>query len=313
MTAEITWLVAPAWRSLIEKHPDLNSLILFDRRGLGDVNQGEDGVMRSLALAADLRDRQFDLVIDLQGLLRSALLTFATGAPVRVGFGYAREGAALAYTHRINTPHPERHALDRYVDVAEALGCGRGPVEFDFPVEPSDRETVNDLLGGVDRFAVLLPGTNWPTKRWPIEYFGDLADQIRSELGLAVVVAGAADAVDLAPRIPYDLNLAGKTSLPQLVALLERASLVVANDSGPMHIASALNRPLVTMFGPTNPVRTGPFGRMDTVVRLEIACSPCYSRKCSHTSCMKWLTPDKVLEQARRALRGGMPLPVLGS
>jgi ADP-heptose:LPS heptosyltransferase len=102
----------------------------------------------------------------------------------------------------------------------------------------------------------------------------------------------------LASRIGGDLNLAGKTNLRQLVALLERAELVIANDSGPMHIAAALGRPLVTMFGPTNPVRTGPYRRDDAVIRVDIPCSPCYSRRCSHISCMKWLESGHVLDAA---------------
>lgn len=300
--AHLTWLVSPAFKSLIEKHPDLNDTMLFDRRRLGGLAHGEDGVSSAIELALELQHRQFDLVIDLQGLLRTALVAWSTHAPVRVGFAYAREGASLAYTHRIATPHPERHALDRYLDVADALGCGRGPVEFDFGVPESDRNVVSGLLRDLPRFAVILPGTNWATKRWPTAHFSALSERIRDELGLRVVVAGASDAVPLAAQIPHDLNLAGRTTIPQLVDLLARASLVIANDSGPMHIAAALNRPLVTIFGPTNPVRTGPYGRPNTVVRLDIACSPCYARKCSHTSCMHWLTPDRVFDQAKAAV-----------
>lgn len=300
--ATISWLVAPAFKSLIEKHPDLDEVIEFDRRGLGNFAIGEDGIFKSLRLGRELADRQFDLVIDLQGLLRSALLTWATHAPMRVGFGYAREGAWLAYTHRVDTPHHNRHAVERYLDVAEALGCGRGPVEFEFGLSDSDRAATASLLNGHRRYALILPGTNWATKRWPVEHFAALAQQIRTGLDLPVVVAGAKDALSLAEQIPHDLNLAAKTTLPQLVALIERASLVIANDSGPMHIASALNRPLVTIYGPTNPVRTGPYARPGTVVRLDIACSPCYSRKCSHTSCMHWLSSRQVFEQARMAL-----------
>ncbi len=98
------------------------------------------------------------------------------------------------------------------------------------------------------------------------------------------------------------MSLVGKTTLRQLVALLEKASLVIANDSGPMHIAAALGRPLVTLFGPTNPVRTGPYERLDSVVRLDIVCSPCYSKKCSHQSCLQWLEVDPVLAEAARQL-----------
>jgi lipopolysaccharide heptosyltransferase I len=302
VTAKISWLIAPSWKALIEKHPDLDEVILFDRKGLADLALGQDGMVRAIELSRELADRQFDLVIDVQGLLRSAALTWATHAPVRIGFGYAREGAWLAYTHRVGTLHHQRHAVERYLDVAEALGCGRGPIAFNFGVSASDYTAVASLLEGLPRFAVLLPGTNWATKRWPIEYFAQLAERIRNDLGLPIVVAGANDAIPLAAQIPFDLNLAGKTTLPQLVALLERASLVIANDSGPMHIAAALNRPLVTMFGPTNPVRTGPYRRPNTVVQLDIVCSPCYSRNCSHTSCMRWLTPDMVLAQARCAI-----------
>jgi ADP-heptose:LPS heptosyltransferase len=104
----------------------------------------------------------------------------------------------------------------------------------------------------------------------------------------------------MASLAPSAVNLVGKTDLRQLVALLERAALVIANDSGPTHIAAALGRPLVTPYGPTNPVRTGPHGRDDSVIRLDIACSPCYSRKCSHTSCLNWLGIDPVLTLAER-------------
>jgi ADP-heptose:LPS heptosyltransferase len=149
---------------------------------------------------------------------------------------------------------------------------------------------------------VLLPGTNWDTKRWDVAKFAALVEPLRERFGFTSVVAGGPDVVELAKRIPGAIDLAGKTSLKQLVALLEGAAVVIANDSGPMHIAAALGRPLVTVFGPTNPVRTGPWNRMDTVARLAIACSPCYSRRCAHTSCMTWLTPEHVLERVARQL-----------
>lgn len=300
--AHIAWMVSPSFESLIKKHPALNETLLFDRNNLSNLAHGVDGVSRITGLVRELNSRQFDLTIDLQGLLRSGMVAWGTHAPVRIGFSYAREGAWLAYTHRVDTPHHERHAVERYLDIAEALGCGRGPVEFDFGLQQSDRDSVSTLLGDTNEFAVILPGTNWETKRWPAEHFATLSQQIRRELGLKIVIAGAKDAIPLAEKIPHDLNLAARTSLPQLVALLERASLVIANDSGPMHIAAALNRPLVTIYGPTNPIRTGPYNRLNTVVRLDIACSPCYSRKCSHTSCMNWLTPDLVFEQVKIAL-----------
>ena len=161
---------------------------------------------------------------------------------------------------------------------------------------------IHALLGNTGLYAVLLPGTNWPTKRWPVEKFAALVDPLRDRFGLASVVAGAPDVTDIARQIPATVNAVGKTNLRQLVALLRRADLVIANDSGPMHIASALGKPLVTMFGPTNSVRTGPYGRLDSVVRVDIPCSPCYSRRCSHTSCMKWIEVQSVLDEAQRQM-----------
>ena len=306
--AKIDWLVTPSFAGLLRNHPDLNELVIFDRKRaslFSDHAKADATDVRQLAQT--LADRDYDLVIDLQGLIRSAFLSWSTHAPVRVGFGYAREGAWLAYTHRVPARDvgTARHAVERYLDVAEALGCARGPVEFRFPALSSDdRAIVDERLAPLNGapFAALLPGTNWATKRWPAAHYAALATQVRAKLDLEPVIAGGADVVELAQQMPGTLDLSNRTSLPQLVELLRRASLVIANDSGPMHIACALGRPLVTIFGPTNPARTGPYARPDTVIRLNIICSPCYSRTCSHTSCMNWLTPEHVLEQARQAL-----------
>ncbi len=156
-------------------------------------------------------------------------------------------------------------------------------------------------------YAVLMPGANWATKQWPVERFAALVKPIRHRFGFESVVAGGPDVAQQAAAIPEAVNLAGKTNLRQLVALLEKAGLVVANDSGPMHIAAALGRPLVTPYGPTNPVRTGPYGRDDSVVRLDIPCSPCYSRRCSHLSCLNWLTIDPALELAADQISKSRP------
>ncbi|HEX8324509.1 MAG TPA: glycosyltransferase family 9 protein, partial [Tepidisphaeraceae bacterium] len=133
-TASIHWLVVPAFASLLTGHPLLDGVIQFDRKGYAKSLRSPTTAKGLAEFALRLRRERFDLVIDLQGLLRSAWLTWQTGAPTRVGFGYAREGAPLAYTHKVSQPTPQRHAVERYLDVAEALGCGRGPVAFDFGI-----------------------------------------------------------------------------------------------------------------------------------------------------------------------------------
>ncbi len=310
--AHLSWLVTPACAGLVENHPLVNETILFERHRL---YKSPGSLMK---LSALLRQRKFDLVIDLQGLFRSGWMAWQTGAPVRLGFANAREFAWFFYTHRVPLHTTEQHAIDRYLAVADALGCGTAPVEFPFAVEDNDRVAVSAMLQDDRPFVLMLPGTNWATKRWPIEHFAALIDPLRDRYGLRTVIAGGPGDVPLAlamlaavgqptalagagdcaaPLDPACLNLVGKTNLRQTVALIERASLVIANDSGPMHIAAALGRLLVTPYGPTNPVRTGPYRRPETVIRLDLPCSPCYSRTCSHTSCMRWLTPDMMLKQ----------------
>jgi lipopolysaccharide heptosyltransferase I len=309
--AHVAWVVGGAFASLLEGHPQLDEVIRFERgrfaRGWRDPGAAA-GLFR---FDRELRGGAFDLVIDLQGLFRSGWMTMRTRAPVRVGFSNARELAHLFYTHRIAVDSPDQHAVDRYLKLCDALGCGRAPVEFSFHVTDQDRQHVAEILGHDRPFAVLLPGTNWPTKRWPVEHFAALVGPLRERFGLDSIVAGGPDVAGIAGLIPRAINVVGKTSnLRQLVALLERADLVIANDSGPMHIAAALGRPLVTMFGPTNPQRTGPYGRLDSVVRLDIPCSPCYSRRCSHQSCLKWLQAEHVLAVAERQLgRALVPSP----
>ncbi len=301
--AEISWLVTPGCAGLLDGLAGLN-VIRFERGRLASAWRSTAAAKELFGLGKWLRDMRFDLVIDLQGLFRSGWMTWQTRAPMRVGFANAREFAWTFYTHRVPIETAEQHATDRYLKVLEALGAPTSPIAYPFVVDDSDRAYVQKLLPAGAKYAVLLPGTNWATKRWPVEKFPRLVAPLRQRFGLEVVVAGGPDVEELAVRIPEARNLVGRTDLRQLVALLDRADLVIANDSGPMHIAAALGRPLVTMYGPTNPVRTGPYGRDDSVVRLDIPCSPCYSRRCSHQSCLQWLEVEPVLELAEKQMDG---------
>jgi lipopolysaccharide heptosyltransferase II len=284
---------------------------LFERNLFAGSWRSLPKALKLMAFSRMLHGRHFDLVIDLQGLFRSGLLTMLAGAPVRLGSKTAREFGWIFCTH-LAPGDWNAHAVQRYLAVADFLGLGQSPVEFVFPTNEEDRAHVAGLLPDAEPFAVLLPATHWQTKRWPIEHFAAFVQPLRDRFGLKTILAGGPDAAELAPMLPDALNLAGKTSLRQLTALLERASLVIANDTGPMHIASALGRPLVTMFGPTSPIQTGPYGRMESVVQLDIACSPCFSRTCSHRSCLVKLGIEPVLQVARDQLNRD-PAGVLAS
>lgn len=308
--AHLAWLVTPACAGLLEGHPHLDEVILFERRKLGRMWRSPRALIGLLDLGRSLRRRNFDLVLDFQGLFRSGSLARWTGAPRRIGFANAREMAPMFYTHRVRTGDAEQHAISRYIQLAQAAGCQSNKVEFHFVTTHADRSHVAGLVPA-GPYAVLLPGTNWRTKRWPIEKFAALVDPLRERFGLSTVVAGGPDAAPLARQVSGAADLAGQTSLPQLVALLERAELVIANDSGPMHIAAALGKPLVTPYGPTSHIRTGPYDRLDSVIRLDIPCSPCFSRKCSHHSCMRWLEVEPVLRMAHEQMRVPHPKGVV--
>jgi lipopolysaccharide heptosyltransferase I len=296
--AKISWIVMPQCADLVRRHPMIDEVILFERRRLSRWYYPAVA-LELYRFLRDLRRHEFDLVIDLQGLLRSAGVAIVSGARRRVGFSNARELAPLFYTQAVDCSWELDHAVERYLKVAAALGCPEnGKVEFPLAVDDEDRNFIETLIPAGVNYAVLMPGTHWETKRWPVDRFAALIGPVKERWGLESVAAGSPGDAVLTKQLTGAIDLTGKTSLRQMVALLERAKLVIANDTGPMHIAAALGRPLVTPYGPTSPTRTGPYGRPDSVIRLDLPCSPCYSRTCSHRSCMEWLGVDSVLKQA---------------
>jgi lipopolysaccharide heptosyltransferase I len=304
--AKISWVVTPTCASILEGHPQIDELILFHRKRFGNRWWNPRVLLEIRRFHRSLRKRRFDLVIDLQCLFRSGYMAWRSRAPIRVGLSSGREGATIFYTHKIPDDLRKEHAVDRYLKVAAALGCDTTDIQCVFPTNDADRASVDALLPKGKPYAVLLPGSNWATKRWPVEYFAETAKTLRQKFGFEPVVAGGPGDKQFAAQID-GIDLTGKTNLRQLVALLERASVVIANDSGPMHIAAALGVPLVTPFGPTKPELTGPYGRAPSVVRVDIPCSPCFSRRCSHQSCLRWLKPEKVEATVQLEIAPGPP------
>jgi lipopolysaccharide heptosyltransferase I len=297
--ARITWVVNKAYQSLLEGHPDLDETLPFDR---GVFNGKPLTAARySLRFADRLRRRRFDLVIDLQGLLRTGLMCAATGAPVKVGFADAREGSARFYTHRVEVPDADRlHAVDRYWRVAEAVGAGGGPKRFVVPVRAEEREAVARELAGLPRpWLAVAVGARWVTKRWPTEHFAGLLNRAQAEFGGAVLFVGTSDdtglSLDVARQLrgPYR-DLTGKTPLPRLAAVLAAADGMVANDTGPLHLAAALGRPCVAPYTCTKIALHGPY-EAGGGVETGVPCAGSYLRECPNgLVCFPDLTPDKL-------------------
>lgn len=297
--ATITWVVNRSYETLLNGHPALDETLAFDRQKL---KKGFRSAMSAIVgLASQLRRRRFDLVIDLQGLLRTGLMVGATGASRRVGLGTAREGSRWFYTDLIPTPlAKEQHAIDRYWLVAEALGVEHLPKRFDVPIAPEARRWASEQLSGCARpWLAFGVGARWLTKRWPPESFAVLAQRAQAQFGGTVFFIGAPDETPLAQQVAARLNgpwrdYSGRTSLPQLAALLERADVMVANDTGPLHLASALGRPCVAPYTCTQIRRHGPYGSMNGAVETTVWCKGSYIKKCPRLECMSELRPDRL-------------------
>jgi heptosyltransferase I len=333
--ARIDWFVTPENAELVQHHPALSGVVLIDRNRLSRLGRSSNATMELVRVLAELRRSEYELVIDLHGQLRSALFTLATGAPFRIGFdrpvsrqqsesqlrrfqnvpqhGWAgaREGSWIAYSHRIPIPTLEVHATDRYLWIAPMLGLDDCPADSRIYLSAETEIRAEQLLGALSSqpFAALVPGTTWETKQWDSARFAEVGRWLKQR-GFAIVILGTKrerpECEKTAQLCPGAANFCGKTTTGELAAIVKRAAICVTNDSGPMHLAVALKRPVVSVFGPTDPLHIGPYGRPEAVLRANLPCSPCYYRRlsqCPHGhACMKQVTAETVIERVESVL-----------
>ena len=308
--AHLTWVVKRQWAELVERAEGVDRIWPIDMTVSSWVREG-------LAL----RDQRFDLALDLQGLFRSGILAWLSGAPTRFGFANGREGSPWFYTNRVPIAHPDVHAVDRYLSMVGALGVGSPEKpQFRFRLLEEDITAVRAICHR-QGFAVDQPwiamsiGARWTTKRWPLTAFAAVLDQLHaSQLGPVAVIGSPEERfytnqLRALTESPF-FDLCGEISLGRLPALLSTASAMVTNDSGPMHIASALGVSVVALFGPTSAIRTGPYGDGHGVLTGQVPCSPCFSRVCRHVpelECLHLITPTQVVDAIRPRLTAHAP------
>lgn len=294
--AQIDWVIAKGLHPLLEKHPMINKLWIIDKKNWKKLSHLRMTLKELKELSENLKNEKYDLVIDLQGLMRSGIITRMTRSEYRLGFKNAREGANIFYTHKIPSEWSKMHAIDRYMKLAEAVGCDIDKPEQCFTDFDENPQVISELP---DNYIVIAPSAGKEANRWPAERFGELATKLPCSV---VAISNKADKhiVDkvVAASNGKVISLAGKTSIMEMAAVIKKAKFVISNDTGPMHIAAALKIPVFALFGPANPDKTGPYGAIHTIISANAPCAPCYrKKKCNHWKCMESLSVDMVLEK----------------
>jgi heptosyltransferase-1 len=271
--SKITWVIEPKWSLLLEGNPYLDSVIHLDRRNLAGLKDAW----------RELRGGRFDLAVDFQGLIKSAIVATMARPERIVGFNatYARESPA-SWFYSTKVPMRSYHAVERNLDLAAAAGATNILRTFPLPPgQPEGQLPVGD-------FVLASPLAGWGAKQWPFDYYSALAERLRRECGLPLVI-----------NTPRPIRIEGAEShvsgIAGLIHATRRASAVIGVDSGPLHLAAALGRPGVAIYGPTDPARHGPYGGTFTVLRSPAATTT-YRRTSEPDPSMRQVGPDQVFE-----------------
>lgn len=317
--ASITCLCTSRNRDVFRGLPYFNEIISLGISGTGGMREmlarGMPGLLQA---ARDLRQRRFDIVIDLDLYYKAtAIIAYLTGAPIRAGFDTEGTSRGRLYTHCVPRRR-DRHEVECFLDVVESIGVTRAQEHLEFAIDSGSEAAAERLLAGEGiapdtPFAVLVPGSskNWPQKQWPAERFATVGDALADEYGLRIVLVGASFERDLCARVAAGMktpaaNLAGKATIKQTGHILRRGVLTVSNDTGPMHLSAAVGTPVVAVFGPTDERKWRPWGHEHQVVAATPECRPCYYLStmpaCPHLRCLRELPVEAVLSACRKVL-----------
>lgn len=306
--AHIACVLEPRCKQILENNPYIDEVILYDEKGL---HHGLFGKLKFIFL---LKNKKFDTVYLLHRSLTKTLLTFLAGIKTRIG--YSTKKRSIFLTKKIIPPDINNiHRADYFLELAYRAGVKyRDNLGCDIHTNGHDKEAAQNLLkeNGISikaPFIVINPAGNWANKRWPAEYFARLCDLIAKDTNIKVVLLAADKDIKLANEIVSSsrnniniVNLAGKCSLGISISIIELSNLVITNDTGPMHIASALGKNIVCLFGPTSPLITGPYKNTakTMIIQSNVHCKiPCYKTSCEKPLCMENIRPQEVYQKVK--------------
>ncbi len=303
----ISCLVVPRVREVLENNPNINEIIINDEDGL------HKGLVGSLRLAGQLREKGFDLAVLFHRSFSRTALACLSGIPGRTGYDTWKRHFLL--TQALPMPKKDSlHRVDYYLGIVNALECDVRDRGYDFFINKKDEEFADEFfraqgIAPGDFTVCLNPGGNWYPKRWPKENFTLLADSLIREYGMKVIFSGSPGDVGLVEEIRAKMKekpviAAGKTTLKQSAAIFKKANLTVSADSGPLHIAAAVGANVIALFGPTSAAITGPIGKgRITIIQKQVDCQiPCYDTECNDNRCMRAITVSDVIEEVNKYL-----------
>lgn len=316
--AHITWLVEEAASSLVVGHEALNRVIISKRKQWIKKKIGPSclkNIKEAYQFIKKLRDTEYDLIIDFHGLLKSGVLIALARGKRKIGFDKGMEHMEHSYiflNERIPPVNMDNHALLRNLMLINAIGIKSKEIEYKLPVSDHTRRFLDSILErrrikGSKLLVAINPVAKWETKLWDNRNFALLADKLIEKYNASVIFTGSqSDRSTIKDIMSFmskkAVNLAGETTLKTLAALYEKTKFLISTDTGPMHMAAAVGTPVIALFGPTAPWRTGPFGSEHKILRSGLDCSPCFKRQCSTIDCMKQISVEQVLNAANSIL-----------
>lgn len=304
--AHIACIVAPRCKEILELNPNINEVILYDEKIV------HRGMLKKWQLMRELKTKKFDVVFLLHRSLTRTLISLLSGISKRIGYSYEKRNFLL--THKVKSPIIAQHRIEYFLGMARKIGADTPYGGLEFYMSEGDISYVDDFLKRSkikeqDRIVAVNPGGNWDPKRWPVEKYAELCKGLVKRFGVKIIITGSEKDVDLYLHMQdimdeKVISMCGKTTLRQVGALFKRCDLVISGDSGPLHIALALGRRAIALFGPTSPAITGPYGDGNyMVLQKDIGCKiPCYEVQCKERHCMNAITVNEVLSQAERIL-----------
>ncbi|MDD5687080.1 MAG: lipopolysaccharide heptosyltransferase II [Elusimicrobia bacterium] len=301
LKSEVSVLCIPSTQNILESHPSISELIVYDKKGK------DKGLMGLLKVVKKLREKKYDISLIPHPSFKSGLIAYLSGIPKRIGL--SNSAGRIFFTGNVFFDK-EKYQLERYLDLLKYFDIEVREEKTEIYIDKKDEEYVANLLAGSEVFFGINPGSVWATKRWPAKNYAELSDRIVNELGGKIIIFGGPDDIEVVNTVVKNMgtkaiNLAGKTTIKQLAALIKKCKIFITNDSGPMHIAAAFNVPTVAVFGPTvKELGFFPYSKKAVVIEKDIPCRPCGRHgpnKCPQGDfkCMNEVSVDDVFKAVK--------------